>query len=124
MPNALMPIAVALIALLLAGPGLAETNPAPRTLDTTNSTSLSPEKQERVKEFIRRHDQLKGTDPLPRSQETFTPGAKVPDSIALVALPEDRTTEVPQVTTYQFFLAANGIVVVDPNSRQVVQVIP
>jgi hypothetical protein len=31
---------------------------------------------------------------------------------------------VPQVTTYQFFLAANGIVVVDPTLRQVVQVIP
>lgn len=108
----------------LGGPGLAQTDPAPRTVDTTSSTTLSPDKQQRVKDFIRQHDQLKGTEPLRRSDETFTTGMTVPGSIALVALPEDRTTEVPQVTTYQFFLAANGIVMVDPTSRQVVQVIP
>ena len=128
-PAALAPVLtvcglLALGGLALAQPALAQTDPAPRTVDTTSSTTLSPDKQQRVKEFIRQQDQLKGTEPLPRSAETFTTGMTVPESIPLVALPEDRTTEVPQVTTYQFFLAANGIVVVDPTLRQVVQVIP
>jgi hypothetical protein len=120
-----LPLRTVLPALLLAiaSPGLAQTGSPPRTIDTTNSTTLSLEKQQRVKEFIQQHDRLKGTEPLPRAAETFDPGMPVPEQIELVALPEDRTTEVPQVTTYQFFLAANGIVVVDPASRRVVQVI-
>jgi len=31
---------------------------------------------------------------------------------------------VPQVTSYRFFVAQNGIAVVNPETKQVVQVIP
>jgi hypothetical protein len=114
----------AILALALPSAALSQPAPAPRTVDSTHSTELSAEKQERVREFVRQHARIKGAEPLKTEDGTFTPGMQVPSAIALTALPEDRTTEVPQVTTYQFFLAANGIVMVDPTTRRVVQVIP
>jgi hypothetical protein len=118
---------VGLIALSLALGGLsgtpAQSEVKTKTIDTTQSTSLSPEKQARIKEFVRQQDRMKEAGQLPKSEQSFTVGAVVPSSIELVALPEDASTEVPQVTSYRFFLAANGIVMVDPESRKVIQVI-
>jgi hypothetical protein len=107
----------------LAGSAAAQAAPPAQTVDTTNSTRLSAEKQRRIQAFIVQQAKLKDNEPLKTEDGNFTPGMTVPDSIALSGLPEDRATEVPQVTSYQFFLAGNGIVVVDPATRVVVQVI-
>jgi len=112
-----------LLAAALAGSALAQGAPHPRTVDTTNSTQLSPEKQRRIRDFVGQQAKLKDNEPLKTEDRAFTPGMAVPSSIGLAGLPEDRATEVPQVTTYQFFLASNGIVLVDPATRVVVQVI-
>jgi hypothetical protein len=41
----------------------------------------------------------------------------------LVSLPQDTVTEVATTTTYRFLLMREGIAVVDPDTRKVVQII-
>ncbi len=41
----------------------------------------------------------------------------------LISLPQDTVTEVPTTTSYRFVLMKEGIAVVDPDTRRVVQVI-
>jgi hypothetical protein len=50
-------------------------------------------------------------------------GATVPADATLYALPEDVVTEIPTVTRYRFALAGDRILVVDPVTRGVVQLI-
>jgi hypothetical protein len=96
-----------------------------RTIDTTNSTALSPEKQAQVRESLRQYESItKGDVKLPRIEQPISAGATLPEGIEPVALPQDRVTDVPQVTSYRFFVAQNGIAVVNPETKQVVQVIP
>jgi hypothetical protein len=116
-------LAVAVAAFLCDG-AAAQTQPPPKTVDTANPTILPADKQQKIKDFVRRQDGLKEAEPIQRSEESFTAGMTIPEAVRLTALPEDTITEVPQVTSYRFFLARNGIVVVDPASRRVVQVIP
>jgi hypothetical protein len=115
----------ALITILLSmGDVAARTTVPPKTVDTTASTSLSSEKQIRIKAFVQHLARMgKEAAPPARTEDSFTVGMTVPSSIVLFALPEDAATDVPQVTSYRFFVAENGIIVVDPNTRRVVQVI-
>ena len=96
----------------------------PKTVDSTDSTSLSDAKQIRIKAFVKHLERMgKEAGPPTKTEDTFTVGMTVPSSIVLFALPEDAVTDVPQVTSYRFFVAANGIIVVDLSTRGVVQVI-
>ena len=54
----------------------------------------------------------------------LTVGGSVAPEAELISLPEDTVTEVPQITSFKFVVATNGIAVVDPETRQVVQLIP
>ncbi len=114
----------------MAGPlsgavGQAPPADQPRTVDTTNSTMLSPEKQAQVRDGLRQFESIgRGETKLPRVDQDLVVGATLPEGIEPVALPQDRVTDVPQVTSYRFVLAQNGIAVVDPESRRVIQVIP
>jgi hypothetical protein len=53
----------------------------------------------------------------------MTVGAIVAPEVELIALPEDTVTEVPMITSYRFAVAPNGIAVVDPETRQVIQLV-
>ena len=87
-------------------------------------TSLSDTKQIRIKAFVKHLERMgKEAGPPTKTEDTFTVGMTVPSSIVLFALPEDAVTDVPQVTSYRFFVAENGIIVVDLSTRGVVQVI-
>ena len=107
---------VVLAAALFSTPVLAEK--APKTVEPS-AVPLAPEKQETVREHVRRAKVPEETPGAPASV-----GMTVPDEIDLWGLPEDSVTEVPQVTTYKFFHTATVIAVVDPTSRTVVQLIP
>ena len=97
---------------------------AARTVDETSSNLLSPEKQALVRNFVRQLNRMtRGTVQLPKLEETLAVGAAVPDTAGLFILPHDAFSEVPQVTSYRFLLASNGIAVVEPQSRLVVQMI-
>ncbi len=110
---------------LTSGSSLAQGAPPPRTVDSTQSMELSAEKQGQVRAFVRDFDRIvKDGSKLPRLNRALAIGELVPEEVALAALPEDSVTEVSQVTTYRFVLAANGAIgVVDPATRRVIQVI-
>ena len=62
-------------------------------------------------------------EPLPHSADEFLSGKTVPPSIDLIVLPQDAITEVPKTSSYRFVLMRDGIAVVDPATRMVLQVI-
>ena len=110
---------------LTSNSSLAQRTPRPRTVDPTQSKLLDAEKQAQVKAFVRDYDRIVKDGPkLPKVDQALAVGELVPEDVALAALPQDSVTEVPQVTSYRFVLAANGaIAVVDPATRRVVQLI-
>ena len=90
----------------------------------TEKQSLSPEKQLEVKTSLARYGRaLKPGQELPKLNERLAVGATVPAGIELVGLPQDTVTEVPTTTTYRFVLMREGIAVVDPETRKIVQII-
>jgi hypothetical protein len=116
---------VTVMAILLSIGGIqAQTKMPAKTVDTTASTSLSGEKQVRIRAFLQHLERMgKEAAPPAKTEDKFAVGMTVPSSIVLFALPEDTATDVPQVTSYRFFVAENGIIVIDPSTRRVVQVI-
>jgi hypothetical protein len=110
---------------LTSGSSLSQGAPPPRTVEPTPSSVLSAEKQAQVRAFVGDYDRIVKDGPkLPKVDQALAVGELVPEDVALAVLPQDSVTEVPQVTSYRFVLAANGaIAVVDPATRRVVQLI-
>jgi hypothetical protein len=115
----------ALVAVALAtAPGFAQTSGTAVPVDRSAGPPLSAEKQLEVKTSIARYSRgLKPGQDLPKIGEKLAIGATVPASVELINLPQDSVTEVPTTTTYRFVLMQDGIAVVDPETRKVVQVI-
>ncbi len=94
------------------------------TVDESTSALLSPEKQSLVRNFVQQMRRMgSGTVELPKVDSRFHVGEAVPETASLFILPHDAFSDVPQVTSYRFLLAADGILAVDPHSRRVVQII-
>lgn len=109
---------------LLASASLAQTPGGPATTIETEKQPLSAEKQLEVKTSITRFNRaLKPGQDLPRVAERLAVGATVPTDVQLISLPQDTVTEVATTTTYRFVLMREGIAVVDPDTRKVVQII-
>ena len=106
---------IAFVATILSTPVLAEK--APKTVEPS-AVPLAPEKQETVRDHVRRAKVPEATPGSPANV-----GMTVPDDVDLWGLPEDSVTEVPTVTTYRFFHTGTVIAVVDPASRTIVQLI-
>ena len=112
------------VALLGAGPVLAQSS-APRgeAVNVANPP-LSAEKQLEIKTSIARYSRaLKPGQDLPRISDKLAVGATVPAAVQLITLPQDTVTEVPTTTSYRFVLMSNSIAVVEPETRKVLQVI-
>jgi hypothetical protein len=111
-------------AALAAAPGFAQTSGTAVEIDRSAGPPLSAEKQLEVKTSIARYSRgLKPGQDLPKVGEKLAIGSIVPPSVELITLPQDSVTEVPATTSYRFVLMQQGIAVVDPESRKVVQVI-
>ena len=78
---------------------------------------LPPEKQSIVKDYVAR------SNPPAAVVEALPVGATVPETAELFALPQDAVTEVPSVTRYKFVRTKEGVAVVDPETRKVIQII-
>lgn len=112
------------LAILAGGASLAQSPGGPATPIETEKQPLSPEKQLEVKTSLARYGRaLKPGQDLPKVGERLNVGATVPIEMELISLPQDTVTEVPTTTTYRFVLMREGIAVVDPETRKVVQVI-
>jgi Protein of unknown function (DUF1236) len=85
---------------------------------------LSAERQLEVKTSIARYSRgLKPGQELPRHPDKLAVGTTVAESVPLVTLPQDAFSEVQKTTSYSFVLMPDGIAVVDPANRRVIQVI-
>jgi Protein of unknown function (DUF1236) len=114
----------AAIALLAGAPAFAQSPGGPATTIEAEKAPLSPEKQLEVKTSLARSNRaMKPGQDLPRVADRLNVGATVPTEMELISLPQDTVTEVATTTTYRFVLMREGIAVVDPESRKVVQII-
>ena len=112
------------LALLMGSPGFAQTPEAPPAAQQDAKPPLTPEKQLEVKTTLARSGRaLKPGQDLPKVDERLAIGTTVPAAVELISLPQDTVTEVPTTTTYRFVLMREGIAVVDPDTRKVIQVI-
>ena len=112
------------VALLGAGPVLAQSAAPPGEAVKVANPPLSPEKQLEIKTSIARYSRaLKPGQELPRISDKLAVGATVPAAVQLITLPQDTVTEVPTTTSYRFVLMGNSIAVVEPETRKVLQVI-
>jgi hypothetical protein len=112
------------LSLLVGGASFSQSPGGPAAVIETAKPPLSPEKQLEVKTSLTRYGRaLKPGQELPKINERLAIGATVPTTTELITLPQDTLTEVPTTTTYRFVLMREGIAVVDPETRKVVQVI-
>ena len=102
---------------LLGGPAAAQTSVTTTTRsETTGSIAIAPEKRTVIKQ------RLSSSKPV-TLKEKVTVGMTVPSDVELVTVPEAIYTEVPSIRNYRYFVYNDDVVLVDPSSRRVVQVI-
>lgn len=51
-------------------------------------------------------------------------GATLPADVELVPLPDDLYTEKPTIRNYRYIVVGNEIVLVEPQTRRVIEVFP
>lgn len=112
---------------LVAGCSVLAQSPSDRLdveITASPPVTLSPDKQREIKTSIAGSERGLGPrEQLPRTADELALGTIVPPSVQLIALPQDAVTEIPSTSSYRFVLMRDGIAVVDPTTRIVVQVI-
>jgi len=88
------------------------------TSSTSSTLRLAPEKKRIIHETV-----LKEGSAPRCSDVQISVGAQVPRSLELGPLPGNLTREVPEISSYQFCLKGNEVVLVDPREFRVVEVI-
>jgi len=108
----------AAVALVTAVPASAQTSTVTTTTSpsATGSLTIAPEKRTVIKQ------RFTGA-PVTTVKEKVTVGATVPADVELMAVPDTVVTELPTVKSYRYFRYNDDVVLVDPSSRRVVQII-
>ena len=110
----------AALGLLAAGPASAQSTSTTVTTTTSPSTTsaitIAPERRTVIKQ------RLTTAKPV-QLKERVTVGMTVPSEVELVEVPETVVTEVPTVRSYRYFRWNEDVVLVDPSTRRVVQII-
>lgn len=118
MPSSIRLLAAALL-LSTASPVFAQSQPGVGTaVEAGKPSLLDAGTQARIRDYVARQ-----TGAAAAQTDAVAVGAVVPDTVTLYALPEDSGSEVPTVTSYRFAAAGGRIIVVDPRTRTVVQLI-
>ena len=81
----------------------------------TTTIEIAPEQRTRIKEYVVKEKVKPVT-----VKERVTVGATLPADVELVAVPE---TWGPSVSKYRYVYSDNHVVLVEPSSRRVVQII-
>jgi hypothetical protein len=114
------------VTLSVMSAALAQSPTLPVDVEATGSlpVSLTPTKQREIKTSIANAERGLGLgEELPRVPDELRLGTIVPPSVQLITLPQDAIAEVPSTSSYRFVLMKDGIAVIDPATRVVVQVI-
>ena len=86
------------------------------TSETTGSITIAPEKRTIIKQ------RLSSTKPV-EIEKKVTVGMSVPSTVELQTVPETIVSDIPSVKGYRYFVWNDEVVLVDPSSRKVVQII-
>src|SRR5262245_4112862 len=81
---------------------------------------LSEAQREAIYQSVSNRQSKKDTAPIGFRAAV---GARVPDAIALEMLPKAVAELVPKIADYEYAFVANQVLIVDPRSRTVVEVI-
>ncbi len=87
--------------------------------EPTGSVTITPEQRT----TIRRYVQTRKTQPS-IVQERITVGGTVPPTVELEPLPEEMYVEAPAMRNYRYFVVDDEVVLVNPQTRRVIQVVP
>jgi len=107
---------LAIVAVVAAvTPAIAQTSTVTTTGAATTSITIAPEQRTRIKTYITEHK----VAPV-AVKERITVGTVLPDDVDLLAVPRDWG---PSLHTYRYVYSGNDVVLVEPQSRRVVQII-
>jgi hypothetical protein len=102
-------------AIAVSAPAIAQTSTITTTGAATTSVTIAPEQRTRIKTYITEHK----IAPVV-VKERITVGTVLPDDVDLLAVPQDWG---PSLHTYKYVYSGNDVVLVEPKSRRVVQII-
>ena len=104
-------------AVAFASPSFAQTTTITTTQGATKSAAITvaPEQRTRIKTYVSEH-KIKPTI----VKERIAVGAVLPADVELHTVPEDWG---PSLHTYRYIYSGDDVVLVDPGSRKVIQVI-
>jgi uncharacterized protein DUF1236 len=112
-------IAISLAALLALSPAaIAQTVTTTTTTVETRGPRLSPEQRSTIYRTVTRERRV---SPAPEIQ--LRVGAPVPREVELYPFPDETYADVPVMKRYKYVYVANRLVVVDPETSEVVDVI-
>jgi hypothetical protein len=109
----------AVLGVLAAVPAAAQSTSTTVTTTAPSATgaiTIAPEKRTVIKQ------RLTTAKPV-QLKERVTVGMTVPTEVELVDVPDTVVTEVPAVRSYRYFRWNDDVVLVDPSSRRVVQIL-
>ena len=109
-------------AVAQTAPGSAPTapTPAPRAIDPKAGLQLTPQQRPMIFHSVSRE---KAKVKLPPGGVTASAGADLPPSIELYTLPDNVAAEIPNAKLYKYTVVNDQVVLVDPTSMKVVEVI-
>ncbi len=108
----------------LALVGLVETASAQSTTTTTTIEKrteplrLSPQQRTVIYRTVTRERRA-----APQTDVEFRAGAAIPPTVVLSPLPESLYVQVPELTPYKYFYVNNQLVLVDPRTSEVIDII-
>ena len=104
--------------------GMAATASAQTTTTTTTIEKrieplrLTPQQRTVIYRTVTRERRV-----IPPSDVEIRAGAAVPPTVVLSPLPESLYVQVPELTPYKYFYVNNQLVLVDPRTSQVIDII-
>jgi hypothetical protein len=102
--------------LALAGSAVAQSTTVTTTAPSVGATvTIAPEQRTKIKQYVVQQK----VKPI-TLKERVTVGATLPADVELVAVPSDWG---PEVTKYRYVYSGDHVVLVEPSSRRVIQVI-
>jgi hypothetical protein len=115
---------IAYLVIPLALVGAAATASAQTTTTTTTIEKkseplrLSPQQRTVIYRTVTRERRV-----VPPSDVEIRAGAAVPPTVVLSPLPESLYVQVPELTPYKYFYVNNQLVLVDPRTSEVIDII-
>lgn len=90
----------------------------PSTPSAATNIRITPEQRTTIKKRIGT------TQPSATLKQRVTVGTTLPADVELTPLPEEVYTEVPSIRNYRYIVVGDEIVLVEPQTRRVIEVFP